>query len=78
MMFRECKRNNLPYRQEALAQLGKFVELRANRDLFGRVLEITEPVIREALDGAVEMDIDSPSGDQSSRSTCVQWSAYAP
>ena len=51
--------------------MGEFVELRANKDLFSHVLEITTPVVTDALDESTEMDIDSLSGDISSKSMYV-------
>lgn len=65
-MFRESRRNNPPYRQEALAKLAEFVQLRADKDLFTQVLEVTEPMMREALDDAVDVDMDSLSEAHSS------------
>lgn len=70
-MFRESKRNNLEYRQEALSYLGDFVELRVGIDLFPQVLDITQPIIVDALDESSAMDVDSPSGGSSSTSMQV-------
>lgn len=70
-MIRESKRKNPVYRQEALATLGEFVELRASKDLFPHVLEITTPIITDALDESTEMDVDSVSRDISSQSLYV-------
>ncbi len=70
-MFRECKRNNIDFRQEALACLGDFVELRIGIDLFAQIFEITQPVILDALDESTKMDVDSPSGGPSSKSMQV-------
>lgn len=70
-MFRESKRYNVGYREEALACLGDFVELRVGIDLFAQILEITQPVILDALDESSKMDVDSPSGGPSSKSMQV-------
>ena len=67
IMFRESKRNNAAYRQEALACLGEFIGMRADSDLFVEVLEIIRPVIDDALEESTEMDVDSTSGGLSSR-----------
>ena len=71
IVVRESKRKDPQYRQEALASLDEFVELRADRDLFTHVLEITKPTIISAMDESAEMDIDSRSGDFSSKTMCV-------
>ena len=68
IMIRESKRNNLFYRQEALASLADFVDLRGGHDMYQQVLEITEPIIQAYADDSSTMDVDSPSGGQSSRS----------
>lgn len=70
-MFRESKRHNMGYRQEALACLGDFIDLRVGIDLFAQVFEITQPVILDALDESSNMDVDSPSGGPSSQSMQV-------
>lgn len=61
----------MQFRQEALACLGNFIELRGGIDLFAQILEITEPVILDALDESSKMDVDSPSGGPSSNSMQV-------
>lgn len=66
-MIRESKRSNLFYRQEALASLADFVDLRADHDMYPQVLEITEPIIQACVDDSSAMDVDSPSGGQSSK-----------
>ena len=68
-MIRESKRNNPSYRQEALASLADFVDLREDHDMYPQVLEITEPIIQAYADDSSAMDVDSPSGGQSSRLT---------
>jgi len=71
IMLRESKRNNIDYRQEALACLGDFIELRVGIDLFTQILEITQPIILDALDESTKMDVDSPFGGPSSKSMQV-------
>ncbi|KAL8795729.1 MAG: hypothetical protein Q9195_001780 [Heterodermia aff. obscurata] len=66
IVIRESKRNNIIYRQEALASLADFVDLREDHDMYPQVLEITEPIIRAYADESSGMDVDSPSGGQSS------------
>ena len=68
-MMRESKRNNIQYRQHALAQLGDFVETCKDVDWFERVHDITRPVIEELLDDEHEVDVDSQSGGASSKIT---------
>ena len=68
-MIRESKRNNIQYRQHALAQLGDFVESCKLVDWFERVYDITRPVIEGILDDEHEMDVDSQSGAGSSKIT---------
>lgn len=70
-MLRESRRNNVQYRQEALACLGEFVELRVNVDLFPEVLEISQPIVTDMLEESMEMDVDSPSDGPSSESMQV-------
>ena len=68
IIIREAKRNNVKYRQHALACLAEFVELRDAVDMFPQVFEIAEPAVSAALgDDASAMDIDEPSGGQSSK-----------
>ncbi|KAL9603353.1 MAG: hypothetical protein Q9219_001215 [cf. Caloplaca sp. 3 TL-2023] len=68
IMVRESKRNNLAYRQHALACLADYVELRESIDLATETFEITAPIIEEALAGSDEMDYDMQSGSHSSKS----------
>lgn len=44
-------------------------------DLYPQVLEITEPVIQACSDDATEMDIDSSSGEPSSKSVYVLYAS---
>ena len=65
IMFRESKRNNPKYRQEALACLGSYIELIVDVDLFPQVYNTVEPVVQIFLNDS-EMDIDLPNGESSS------------
>ena len=71
IVIRESKRNNIIYRQEALASLGDFVDSREDYDMYPQVLEITEPVIRSCSDESSEMDVDAPAGGPSSKTMLV-------
>ena len=69
IILRESKRNNAHYRQHALVQLGDYIELCGTIDWFDEVYKITSPLIQELLDNDDQMDIDSKSGDPSSKVT---------
>ena len=66
-MLRESKRNNLAYRQYALAYLADYVETRKSIDMASEVYDITAPIIEESLAGPSEMDHDMQSEGLSSK-----------
>ncbi|MCJ1471847.1 proteasome component M29 [Lambiella insularis] len=77
IILRESKRNNVRYRQHALAYLGDFVDICKGIDWYERVHEITSPVIQELLDAENEMDVDSTNGGLSSKITSERTLANA-
>lgn len=66
-MLRESKRNNLAYRQHALACLADYLELRESIHLATEVYDITAPIIKDSLAGSDEMDHDRQSGGHASK-----------
>ncbi|KAL8717987.1 MAG: hypothetical protein Q9225_004830 [Loekoesia sp. 1 TL-2023] len=67
IMLRESKRNNLVYRQHALACLADYLELRESVQLATEVYGITAPIIEESLAGSDEMDHDRQPGGHASK-----------
>lgn len=68
IVLRESKRNNPAFRQHALECLADFVEMRKDADNFSQTHAVVTPIIEEFLDNSDEMDVDSKSGGQSSKS----------
>ncbi|MCJ1386964.1 proteasome component M29 [Xylographa soralifera] len=77
IVVRESKRNNVQYRQHALASLGDFVEIFQGVEWYELVHDITNPLILDLLDDGNEMDVDSQSGGPSSKITSERTLANA-
>ena len=67
IMIRESKRNNMAYRQHAMAYLGDFVEIHPSVDLQAQVYATVSPVIEEILDSGDDMDVDNQQTGSSSK-----------
>ena len=65
-MLREARRRAPSYRQYAFQELGKFVALFDEVDMYDDVHGVVAPLIQDEAKDADEMDVDPAPGKESS------------